>query len=46
MLVGLIARGGARRTSTLAPVDELSAEEEQRLRSALQKLDAEESPDW
>ena len=46
MLVGLIARGGARRGLRVAPVEQLSAAEEERLRVAMRKLDAEESPDW
>lgn len=45
MFVGVIARGNATR-SGLSPVHELSDSEEARLRAAMQRLDAEESPDW
>ena len=45
MFVGIIARGNATR-ARLAPVQQLSTEEEDRLRAAMQKLDADESPDW
>lgn len=45
MFVGLIARGNATR-GQLVPVQELSTEEEERLRAAMRRLDAEESPDW
>ena len=44
-LVGVIARGNSTR-ATLAPVQELSDEEAERLRAAMRKLDAEEGPDW
>ena len=45
MFVGVIARGNATQ-AVLAPVSELSTDEEERLRAAMQKLDADESPDW
>jgi cytochrome c-type biogenesis protein CcmH/NrfF len=45
MFVGIIARGNATR-ARLAPVQQLSSEEEDRLRAAMRKLDADESPDW
>ena len=45
MLVGLIARGGATRQA-LAPVEQLTDEEDERLRAAMQKLDEAEGPDW
>jgi cytochrome c-type biogenesis protein CcmH/NrfF len=45
MFVGLIARGNSTREQ-LAPVEELSDDEAARLRAAMRKLDAEESPDW
>jgi cytochrome c-type biogenesis protein CcmH/NrfF len=45
MFVGLIARGNATRHE-MVTVQELSSDEEERLRAAMQRLDAEESPDW
>lgn len=45
MLIGLVARG--RETgAALAPVTEVSDEDAERLRAAMQKLDEAESPDW
>lgn len=44
-LVGLIARGGMGK-GNLAPVRELGAEDAERLREAMRKLDEAESPDW
>jgi len=43
MLIGLIAKGGAR---TPAPVRQLSEEEARRLSDALRRLDESEGPDW
>jgi cytochrome c-type biogenesis protein CcmH/NrfF len=45
MLVGLIARGRAT-GEAVAAAGVLSEEDEARLRAAMQKLDADESPDW
>lgn len=45
MLVGLIARGNATRAATTSGVD-LTDEDAERLRAALEKLDEDESPDW
>jgi cytochrome c-type biogenesis protein CcmH/NrfF len=45
MFVGLIARGNATR-QRMVPVQDLSSAEEDRLRDALRRLDAEEGPDW
>jgi cytochrome c-type biogenesis protein CcmH/NrfF len=45
VFVGVIARGNATRAS-LAPAHEVSDADEARLRAAMQKLDADESPDW
>lgn len=45
MLVGLVIRGGKSREA-LAPVAELSDDDAERLRAALQNLDESESPDW
>lgn len=45
MLVGIIARGGTTQEA-LAPVDQLTDEDAERLQAALQKLDEEEGPDW
>lgn len=45
MLVGLIARGNATREA-VAVSGQLSGEDEERLRAALEKLDEDESPDW
>ena len=47
MLMGLLIRGGARGTTVeVVPAREVSSEEEERIRSAMQKLDEDESPDW
>jgi cytochrome c-type biogenesis protein CcmH/NrfF len=43
MLIGLIARGGARAP---APARQLSDAEAERLRDALRRLDESEGPDW
>ena len=45
MLVGVVARGRATHEA-LAPIEQLSSEEEARLRAAMQSLDESESPDW
>ncbi len=45
MLVGLVARGGTTREA-LAPVEQLTDEQAERLRSAMRKLDEAEGPDW
>jgi cytochrome c-type biogenesis protein CcmH/NrfF len=45
MLVGVVARGGATREA-LAPVERLTDEQAERLRSAMRKLDEAEGPDW
>ena len=45
MLVGLVARGRATQES-LAPVSDISPEQQARLRSAMQSLEESESPDW
>lgn len=45
MLVGLVARGGTTRAQ-LAPIEALSDADEERLRSAMRRLDEEEGPDW
>lgn len=45
MLIGLVVRGGAGRSKP-APVREVDAEEEERLREALHQLDQAEGPDW
>jgi len=45
MFVGLIARGGPG-GPTLAPVEQLSDEQADRLRAAMRKLDEAEGPDW
>jgi cytochrome c-type biogenesis protein CcmH/NrfF len=45
MLVGLIARGGTTRAQ-LAPVEAVSDADEERLRTALRRLDEDEGPDW
>ena len=44
-LVGMVARGNTTRQA-LAPVTELSDDEQARLREAMRKLDEDESPDW
>jgi hypothetical protein len=46
MLVGLVAKGGARGKETLAPVHEVSDEERARLEAELRRLEEAESPDW
>ena len=45
MLVGIIARGGRSREA-LAPIDDVSAEDAERLRAEWEKLEEAESPDW
>ena len=45
MLIGLIARG-RQTTAALEPVVELTDEQAERLRNAMQQLDESESPDW
>ena len=45
MLVGMLARGRATHEA-LAPVEQLSADEEAKLRAAMLSLDESESPDW
>lgn len=45
MLIGMIARG-RETTAALEPVSELTDEEAERLRAAMQQLDESESPDW
>jgi cytochrome c-type biogenesis protein CcmH/NrfF len=45
MLIGLLTRRGIR-PEDLVPVEDLTAEDEERLRDAMQKLDELESPDW
>jgi len=45
MLIGLLTRGGMG-GAQLAPVEKLTDEDEERLRSAMQRLDESESPDW
>ncbi len=45
MFVGVLARGNQTRAQ-LAPVQELSDAEQERLEEAIRRLDAEESPDW
>lgn len=46
MLIGLVVRRGAGYHPGLAPVTELDDEDAERLRSAIQKLDETEGPDW
>lgn len=46
MLVGLLIRNGAQNRPRPATVTRVQADDEERLRAALRKLDAEESPDW
>jgi len=46
MLVGLVAKGGARGKEQLAPVHEVSDEEQARLEAELRRLEEAESPDW
>ena len=41
----MIARGRATHEA-LAPIEQLSADEEAKLRAAMQTLDESESPDW
>ena len=45
MLVGLVARGGVGRERP-APVEHVTDEDAERLRTAMEKMDAAESPDW
>ena len=45
MLIGLLIRGGMLRED-LVPVEDLSADEAEKLRQAMKKLDELESPDW
>lgn len=45
MLVGVVARGRATHEA-LVPVEQLSSDEEAKLRAAMQSLDEAESPDW
>jgi cytochrome c-type biogenesis protein CcmH/NrfF len=45
MLVGLLVRSGGR-GERLAPVEQLSDEDAERLQAAMRQLDEEESPDW
>ena len=45
MLIGLLARGGVTRQA-LVPVENLSDEQEEKLREAMKKLEELESPDW
>jgi hypothetical protein len=46
MLIGLVVRRGAGYRPGLARVSELDDEDAERLRTALQKLDETEGPDW
>ncbi len=46
MLIGLAVRRGAAYRPGLAPVTELDDEDAERLRTAMQKLDEAEGPDW
>jgi len=46
VLVGLVAKGGAGAREQLAPVTEVSDEEEARLAAELRRLEEAESPDW
>ncbi len=46
MLAGLVARGGTNGTRQLAPVLEITDEEEARLAAELRRLEEAESPDW
>jgi len=46
MLVGLLIRNGAQNRPRVATTTPVRADDEERLRAALRKLDAEESPDW
>jgi cytochrome c-type biogenesis protein CcmH/NrfF len=45
MFVGLLVRGGVTRQA-LAPVEQLTDEEDERLRAAMRQLDEAEGPDW
>lgn len=45
MMIGLLVRG-RETTAALDPVGELTDEDAERLRAAMQKLDESESPDW
>jgi cytochrome c-type biogenesis protein CcmH/NrfF len=46
MFVGLVIRGGASRREVMAPVTEVSDEEQARLDAELRRLEEAESPDW
>lgn len=46
MLIGLMVRGGAGRNAPATPQGPVTDADQARLRDALRKLDAEESPDW
>lgn len=47
ILMGLMIRGGARGTTVeVVPASEVSADEEERIRAAMKKMDEAESPDW
>jgi cytochrome c-type biogenesis protein CcmH len=46
VLVGLVAKGGTATKEQLAPVLEVSDEEEARLAAELRRLEEAESPDW
>jgi cytochrome c-type biogenesis protein CcmH/NrfF len=46
MMVGLVIRGGAGRKQEVAPVQDLSDEQEARLAAELRRLEESESPDW
>jgi len=46
MFVGLVIRGGASQRAVMAPVEELSEEEQARLDAELRRLEQAESPDW
>ena len=45
MMALLVARGG-QNEKTLAPVNQVSDEDAEKLRAAMRKLDEAESPDW
>ncbi len=46
MMVGLVIRGGAGRKQDVAPVRELSDQDEARLAEELRRLEESETPDW
>lgn len=46
MMVGLVIRGGAGRKRDVAPVRELSDQDEARLAEELRRLEESETPDW